>query len=66
MDRKVASPSDSVTTTVKKRTAPFTSLNQLQSKEKKMDDLLTADAGTLTRVDSGGMGGPSTNRGQET
>lgn len=52
-------PSDSATTTVKNLMAPLTSLNQLQLKLKKMEDLVTTAVLSLTRVLGGGTGGPA-------
>ncbi len=52
-------PSDSVTTTAKNLMAPLTSLNQLQLNLKKMEDLVTTADVSLTRVLSGGGGGPA-------
>lgn len=56
---RLCTPSDSATTTAKNRTAPLTSLNQLQLKLKKMEDLVTAAIWSLTRVLMGGTGGPA-------
>lgn len=39
--------------------APLTSLNQLQLKLKKMEDLVTTAVLSLTRVLGGGTGGPT-------
>lgn len=39
--------------------APLTSLNQLQLKLKKMEDLVTTEDLSLTRVLTGGTGGPT-------
>lgn len=52
-------PSDSATTTVKNLMAPLTSLNQLQLKLKKMEDLVATAVLSLTRVLGGGTGGPT-------
>lgn len=45
--------------TVKNLMAPLTSLNQLQLKLKKMEDLVTTEDLSLTRVLRGGTGGPA-------
>lgn len=52
-------PLDSATTTAKNLMAPLTSLNQLQLKLKRMEDLVTTEDLSLTRVLRGGTGGPT-------
>lgn len=55
-------PSDSATITAKYLTAPLASLNQEQLKRNRMEDDVTFDDLSLTRMTEGGTGGPEKKR----